>query len=51
MAWSIYYETEEDPHIHIVPDFGPAHELDVFCWCHPDPDDQFPNILIHHVPQ
>jgi len=49
--WLVYPANEDDPNTHIVPEVGPAHELDVLCWCHPDPDEEFPEILIHHIPQ
>ncbi len=35
--------------IHVHPLFGPEHELSLACWCHPDLDEENPNVCIHNV--
>jgi hypothetical protein len=47
MSWLLYLETEDDPHQHVMPDFGKAHSrLD--CWCQPEPDPEEPTMFVHH---
>jgi hypothetical protein len=37
------------PLTHVYPTFGREHEMTPECWCHPEPDDEQPNLLIHNV--
>ena len=48
MAWLCWYPSEDDPNSHVVPDFGPAHELSAECWCHPEPDQNESSVIIHN---
>lgn len=33
---------------HIVPSFGPRHELDMGCWCHPVFEDEHGEAVVSH---
>lgn len=39
----------DDGQAHVVPDFGPAHELSMRCWCHPGIDTDTEAIVTHNV--
>lgn len=43
--WTLQHAGE----IHVVPAFGPKHELNDSCWCHPQRDDVSPRMVVHNV--
>lgn len=50
MTASAAYPGDEDVFCHVVPlgDFR-QHELSRACWCHPKPDEQVPEVMIHNA--
>ena len=34
--WTTVDDVEHSGAVHVIPGFGPAHDLGVQCWCHPD---------------
>lgn len=46
--WRCWYPSEDDLNSHVVPEFGPEHELSKDCWCYPEPDPDEPRVLVHH---
>jgi hypothetical protein len=49
MGWIAWEPTADDPMCHVVPDFGREHQLNVGCWCHPEPDEEEELLLIHNA--
>ena len=49
--WETHFDDEQAPHV--VPGFGPKHELTLSCWCHPviDQDYKEPDVISHNVAQ
>jgi hypothetical protein len=37
------------PLTHVYPLFGREHQMSPDCWCHPEPDEEQPNMLVHNV--
>jgi len=44
----IHVDGEADSHV--LPDFGPKHELSTSCWCHPERNPHCPQTIVHNVP-
>ena len=40
------FDTSNTPHV--LPSFGPKHELSINCWCHPVVDDDYVETAISH---
>ena len=49
MAWLVIPETNEQQRFHFAPLFGPEHIPSPDCWCHPEPDEKVPCVMIHNV--
>ena len=43
-------ESDEEQ-IHVYPLFGHEHELNIACWCEPEPLDLEPLVIVHHAEQ
>lgn len=42
---------DDDNDFHVIPGFGPAHELSDRCWCYPAIDRSYEGLLVlHNVP-
>jgi hypothetical protein len=46
-----HYPAMDAEEVHVVPLVGREHELSAECWCHPEPDPEFPNLLVHNLEQ
>ena len=40
------YDNEQ--FIHVLPCFGRRHDASIVCWCQPEPDEEVPEVWIHH---
>lgn len=50
MAWRCFYPVDEDPFVHVAPDFGREHVLiELECWCHPVADAYQPIMVVHNA--
>lgn len=46
-AWSTLFDHDTDE-AHVVPDFGPKHQLSCKCWCHPVLDTRYTEPAVSH---
>ncbi len=44
-------DSDEQERVHVYPLFGREHEVSTDCWCHPLPDEEMPNVIVHNVLQ
>lgn len=43
-------QVEELVLVHVFPKFGKEHLFEGFeCWCHPECDEECPNVIIHNA--
>lgn len=45
-GWKTVYGEDDEPHV--VPRYGPKHELSMHCWCHPVIDAEYDETAISH---
>lgn len=48
-GYGVFDQTVEDGTIHVVPLIGPEHVCSETCWCHPEPDNDQPELIVHNV--
>lgn len=46
VPWLTLWDEDDEPHI--VPGFGPKHELSSGCWCHPVLDGDYTQPAVSH---
>lgn len=49
MDYGVIDHGDDGEKIHFAPLFGPAHVCSEDCWCHPEPDSDLPDFVIHNV--
>jgi len=49
MPWEVWEKVidEDFTEYHVLPDYGPRHELSMQCWCHPKRDEP-PTLIVHN---